>query len=725
MDPLRARRLAIRILTILVLAAAGTLALWACGPFFPNWLTGDEASVLDAAALPLRQEIKRLLLKAPFESVPPAEGDPFAQTAAADLADLRKALERDGMAAAPRQALVDQYSRIRTRLSEHAASAGPFREVGDPPRSSEDGEPPAPPVPLPPGLRVPAGVPGEFADYLEGAIAYHQERYDAARSAWERLLQRPEDQRRWRSTWAAFMLGKTALRQGDPQAAVRWFERTRELAGQKMEDSLGLAAATLGWEARAELRQGHYDKALVLYARHAESGDPLALSSLQHASREALKAGPNALVPVARSPESRGALTAFLAWRHDAPWGSQYGDGEDGGGGAAGAPDPDVARWLAAVKAAGVNKDVRGAERLAWVAYQGADYAAAQEWLKLAPEHDGLTSWVRAKLLLRDGKLAQAEELLAQAAGRILPAKLTEEEADRYRPWGTGGRIATGPLASGEEGSVLTTLGRYPEALHAYLRGGFWLDAAYLAERVLTLDELKEYVDEHWPASRTGNDSPDWFEGVARPDPLGVAHDIRYLLGRRLARAGRLREAAAYLPAASQPWIASLDKNLAEGRDAGKPASDRARALFEAACVTRHYGLALLGTEIDPDWRIYDGQYEMSFPMSFAERRKNKHLVPGPDEEAREKKNRLDPFLRFHYRYKAADLAWEAAALLPDGSDSKAETLATAGTWLKNRSAGSASRFYKELTRCCSNTDLGRAATEKKLIPDVEACPHQ
>lgn len=706
MPPLRTRLLAVPIL-----AAAGTFALWACGPFFPNWLTGDEPSVLDAAALPFRQEIERLLLRTPFDSKPPADYDPFAQTAAADLADLRTALERGGMTAAPRQALVAEYSRIRTRLREHAASVGVFREG----RKA--------PLELPADLRTPAGVPAEFADYLEGAIAYHQGRYDAARAAWERLLKRPEDQRRWRSTWAAFMLGKTALLRKAPQAAVPWFERTRELAGQKMEDSLGLAAASLGWEGRAELDQGHYDKALVLYARQADSGDPLALSSLQYVSRRALKAGPDALVQVARSPESRGALTAFLAWRHEAPWGSQYGEWEEGN--AAGKPDPDVARWLAAVKAAEV-KNTRGAERLAWVAYQGGDYDAAREWLKLAPEHDGLTSWVQAKLLLRDGKLALAEELLAQAASRIRPAQLTPEEVDRYRPWGTGGRIATGPLASGEDGAVLTTLGRYPEALHAYLRGGFWLDAAYLAERVLTLDELKEYVDEHWPASRAGNDSPDWFEGVTQPASLGVAHDIRYLLGRRLARAGRLHEAADYLPNASQPWIAALDKNLAQGRDAGQPVLDRARVLFEAACVTRHYGMALLGTEIDPDWRIYDGQYEMGgFPIPIAERRKNKRLVPGPDEEEREKKNRLDPFLRFHYRYKAADLAWQAAALLPDGSDQKAETLATAGTWLKNRSAGSASRFYKELVRCCSNTDLGREAAEKRWIPDVETCPHE
>lgn len=460
----------------------------------------------------------------------------------------------------------------------------------------------------------------------------------------------------------------------------------------------------------------------MLYARHAESGDPLALSSLQYTSRQALKAGSDALLPVARSPESRGILTAFLAWRHEAPWGSQYGI-QDVEGGAAEAPDPEVSRWLAAVKAAGV-KDVGGAERLAWVAYQGADYEAAREWLKLASEGLGMTSWVRAKLLLRDGKLAQAEDLLAQAASRLGAAKLASEDEDHYRPWGTGGRIAAGPLASGERGVVLTTQGRYPEALHNFLRGGFWLDAAYLAEQVLTLDELKTYVDEQWPPGRTGDKPPDWFEGVTSPDPMGVAHDIRYLLGRRLARAGRLREAAAYLPAASQPWIAALDKNLGQGRDAAKPAADRSRALFEAACVARHYGLALQGTEIGPDWRIYDGQYEMNgFPIPFEMRRKNKHLVPGPDEEERVKQSRLNPYLRFHYRYKAADLAWEAAALLPDGSDQKAEALATAGTWIKKRAPGSADRFYRELVRCCRNTDLGLEAAEKRWIPEVETCP--
>ncbi len=60
-------------------------------------------------------------------------------------------------------------------------------------------------------LVVPAGLPGEFDDYLRGAIAYHEDRFKDAREIWEKLLSRPAAERRRRTTWAAFMIGKASL----------------------------------------------------------------------------------------------------------------------------------------------------------------------------------------------------------------------------------------------------------------------------------------------------------------------------------------------------------------------------------------------------------------------------------------------------------------------------------------------------------------------------------
>ena len=45
----------------------------------------------------------------------------------------------------------------------------------------------------------------EFADYHKGAAAYLNQQWDEARAAWENLLKRPEQDRHYRTVWAAFM----------------------------------------------------------------------------------------------------------------------------------------------------------------------------------------------------------------------------------------------------------------------------------------------------------------------------------------------------------------------------------------------------------------------------------------------------------------------------------------------------------------------------------------
>ena len=691
----------------------GAFGLWACGPFFPQWLLTNEAGILEAPVTWLRDAVQPLLPaeKPPFPVVLDEKG-PIHETAEADRKDLETALA--AMPADRRRAVIDPYVKVREAIVAWREQVAAWRE-----EAAWNDQ--APPKPAPPKLDVPSGLPGEFDDYLRGAIAYYQEKPDAARAAWEKLLARPEGERRLRSTWAAFMLGKLAAEK-DPPTAVRWFERTREIAGKGFSDPLGLAQSSFGWQARAEIARRQPDAALKLYLLQEKAGEPTAVDSIRRVCGKAAD-DPEVLQRLARSAEARPVFTAWVL----SVWTRADYDGP---------LDPEPAReWLAALRAAGVTK-ADGADRLAWAAYRAGDFDAAEEWLKRAPADAPMARWIRAKLLLRAGKVAEAEPLLAQAAA-ALPASAVPGH-DTWDAYENGVQPALRPRAQGELGASRLARGEYVPALDVLLRGGYWTDAAYVAERVLTIDELRAYVDKTWPADLASKYDPDaestdvddqgdvWGltdAGLAPPPDARIAYDLRYLLGRRLVQAGKHADARAYLP---EPWRASADalsQALAAGRDEKRPAQERARSLFRAACLTRHQGLELLGTELEPDWHIWDGSYEPDpFAAARADAKTHQHLGPAKDEAARVARNRVEPAKRFHYRYQGADLARSAAGLMPEGSTEKAEILATAGTWIKNRDPKAAQPFYDGLLSCCGDTDLARKARRLKSIPTTDVC---
>ncbi len=684
----------------------GALAIWACGPFFPEWLLTRESGILEAPTVWLRDALQPLpAAKTPFPVVAADEKGPLHQTAAADRKDLETAL-----AALPpdrRQGMVEPYMKVRDAVVKWREEVASWRETAQ-------WADPKPPKPQPPKLAVPPGLPGELDDYLRGALAYHQEQMDTARAAWEKLLARPEGERKLRSTWAAFMLGKIAVDK-DPAAAVRWFERTRDLAGKGFADPLGLAQASLGWQARAEAARHQPDQALRLYLQQEKAGDPTALTSIRRTCARVL-AEPADLQRVARSAEARPIFTAWTlsVWTrvdYDGPL------------------DPEGARkWLAALRAAGVTK-TDGADRLAWAAYRAGDFAAAEAWLKQAPADAAMGKWIRAKLLLRAGKVAEAAPLLDQAAAMLPPAPGPDHEL--WSAYESNVRPALRPRANGELGAVRLARGEYESALDTLLSGGYWTDAAYVAERVLSVDELRAYVDKTWPADVAARYKPaepgsGWelvFAGLTPPPDERTANDMRYLLGRRLVRAGRYAEARPYLPVPQQAPLDALRQSLDAGKEEARPAPERAKSLFRAACLTRHQGMELLGTELEPDWHLWEGSYEPDpFAAARADAKTHKHLGPSKDEATRVAHSAVSPAKRFHYRYQGADLARSAAALLPDGGDEKALILATAGTWLKARDSQAAQPFYQAILSCCGDTEIGRKAKRLKAVPTTDTC---
>ncbi len=197
-----------------------------------------------------------------------------------------------------------------------------------------------------------------------------------------------------------------------------------------------LSVSSLGYEARLELREKHFREAINLYLQQAVGGDPSAILSLRFSALRALEQGSSALRPLARDPTSQKVITAYAI---DAGWTLNPIDIDlvvtesllnlmqkvSTRVSLVPAPKPGwhhfqhpVLLWLEAVEAAGV-KDVEAAEQLALAAYQVGDMMRAQRWLSVA-RPTPVAQWLRAKLLLREGKVDAAAALLASVC-RLFP----------------------------------------------------------------------------------------------------------------------------------------------------------------------------------------------------------------------------------------------------------------------------------------------------------------
>lgn len=264
----------------------------------------------------------------------------------------------------------------------------------------------------------------------------------------------------------------------------------------------------------------------------------------------------------------------------------------------------------------------------------------------------------------------------------------------------------------------------FTEALNALLRSGYWMDAAYVAERVLTVDELKAYVDREWPPSlEPPAEESAYYTGAAISEAV-QRRDIRYLLARRLTRLNRAIEARDYFPAGWQPQFDALTRALDAGWDESQPTNARAAALFTAAVIARTNGMELLGTEVEPDWHIYNGGFEGGVSATLRMDGSFGVLRASTEEVHRASSHSADPETRFHYRYHAALLAWEAAKLMPNNSDETARVLCIAGSWLKNRDPETADLFYKSLVRRCRKTAIGDLADRKRWFPILDENGH-
>src|SRR5881397_4034391 len=591
---------------------------------------------------------------------------------------------------------------------------------------------------------LPAEFDSEFAAYHKGAAAYLNQQWDVARAAWENLLKRPEQDRHYRTVWAAFMLGKVALKEKDFPTAAQWFQRTRELAKAGFADSSGLAAESYGWEGRAEWKQDHPEKAAPLFMTQLALGDDSAVVSLKALIPDRdpvegmLNYGPeleerqswndeqkraeeekeiSKLKAAARDPLLRRLVTVHILATASTPdlYAAESGN----------KPVNRCARWLNVISDLKPGQ-LDDAEYLGWVAYNNGDYKGAAHWLELSKGDSAAALWLKAKLQLRAGKFADATNTMARAVEimKTSPGYISREGEE----WTTGDLFSQGEhwgfasTASGDLGGLQLARGDFVQALDVLFKGQLWEDAAFVAERVLTANELKQYVDA-LPKTEPPKEGEDYNK------------KLRYLLGRRLVRDDRYADAKQYLSPPYDKVLEKYVKALKDGANEKLSKTERAQAWFTAAWLARYDGMELMGTEVAPDSFAESGEFEIpdiakqrrsgvyqkvSYEKNGEQKTKNVPIVlkASSKEIQRLTANKISPDIRFHYRLIAGALAIKAAAFLPDNSEELADVINQAGLWVKDRDEKTGNRYYQMIDHRCAKTKIGQADTVKHWFVD-------
>ncbi len=593
-----------------------------------------------------------------------------------------------------------------------------------------------------------ADLPMAVRLYNAAAVDYRNspesaEKWLRAKQRFQAILDLPKAEGDARAVWAAYMLGKMNA-SSDIKRAAHAFTLARQRAREGASDAWGLAVASYGEEALLYLTDGEIvcawkefsigsdcinripprnsAKAVSLYVEQAARGSTLGVTALRYMAATILRR-PHRLAEAVRDPLTQKVLIAYALAKFD----DRVDHVEEVELDADGkprdvAPSEKLEALIVAITALKADQ-IENTDRLAAFAYRTGRYDLAESLVRL--NKSALASWIRAKLALRKGDEAGAAAAYAEAS-RAFPTLDTSVSGENV------------VLIKGEEGVLALARGQYVDALDQLYSAaakkrvedgddgfntdvGYYHDMAYVAERVLTVDELRAYVDAHVPASPSPLSQPksltpeDYYPWAAQQFGT-MSDDLRALLARRLVRSGRIDEAIGYFPADDdlryaqefyngqewimapqqrRAWLQSYDNALKDA-DAAWTRTGGAAALFRAAVIVRTHGMEIMGYEQAPDFTVFNGSYGYGVgrritpeaPQAATAVARAFVELPGPyvtdDERRRYADSEARPDKRFHYRHIAADLAEKAANLLPPRSQAFAATLCIATQYVRD-----------------------------------------
>lgn len=619
---------------------------WACGPDFPMMLSSDRAQTFAELAEPVfLVEVQALASTVPDLSAVVAKAD---ATLFADSYDYQNERWLSATEQAEQQLLSKEQALIVQQMRQS--------------------------VTVQQALAVGETLPAELRFYTAAAVAFTQKEDQQAIELFRQVLALPLDQQQQRRSWALYSLSRVLLRQYDvdhrAEVATLYQQLQQEVAAG-IADPLQLAVASLGEQAKLAKQQGDWTTAIALYAaqsRWSESGR----ASLLWLSKELAAMPDQELMPLVHIPAVAGLLSRYLMTQFSA---LSY-------------MDPDQLQRLLVVLNQVPDIQLHNATQLAVAAYQQGQFALAEQ---LLPHLDqtALAFTLRAKMALKAGDTAKAAEFYAKASKSFAPeltqTKVVPVQQDYYS------KVSIEDLQTlhycrvqAEHGILELSRGDYLQAISLLTAAGmeYWQDTAYIAERVLTLEELINFVALH-PVTAVPEKSEWHYFGDTPVEVL-----LHHLTARRLMRAGHYQQAQAYFVDAELKQLAKQYQSYAEAAQSSWTDNAKAEALFEQAKLTRVHGLELLGFELAPDYQVFYGQLEpyedesRSQTLPVAELQRLGSSAPTYNS-------------RFHYRHFAADLSAQSAELVPKNSQAFVATLCHSTKWLLIRQPELAQGYYQ------------------------------
>jgi hypothetical protein len=471
----------------------------------------------------------------------------------------------------------------------------------------------------------------------------------------ERVVKLPVDEAESRLVWATYMLGRSRVLRdhpGDEDIAVAQYKKTIELVNTGHEDPLGLANFSLGEIAGISLKHQRYADAIALYSQQSGAqGSVHAIESLWRLARK-IPDDDATLEREVKDPIVQKLLIAFALSNsdHTCRTSSDMECGDQFAGLYFPRSGPQASGIVDAIGKLSA-KDVQWPDQVAAIAYSVGKFDLAARLLKLSDTP--YADWFRAKLALHSGDMDAAVTAFARAS----------------KGFATSDPSTTQPMPEdvlsrmhGETAMFSLSRSDYIEALYQLsMANGFHDDGRYIAERVLTIDELKALVDkETW------------------------ANNYRDLLARRLVRANRVDEAVAYYVKPEVKAIATEFATKWHQAASANSEAERAAGWYGVSKLEVLSGMELLGSARCPDFSQYDGGF--GGPCGSMEEVAGD--LTSADEVKRVADSTIDPDVRFHYRTLAVTHLFVAADLLPRRSQILSSVLCNGASWLEqhNRS---------------------------------------
>lgn len=559
------------------------------------------------------------------------------------------------------------------------------------------------------------GLTPEERLYTLGAVAFSLVDTSSAADYFTQVLALPENEQRVYGLAAQYSLGRALMDDyiTDPKEspllsradsadhvqlklALAAFQKVIDRVKSGEPDDALLSLSSLGQQAAIHFWLGDIATSIHLYAQQSVQGDPSGSASLRIIANILMKPQNEKLLKKAIKDPLVQQLLAIQLFSDSGSWLDDEHSNEKS----------QITTKILALINSSAGTGFKGSDSLAAIAYRSGKYDMAATLLKNSGD-SALSWWLRAKMALRNGDMKATATAYAKAVDSFPPS----DSGTADEPSLLERRVC---LVSGEQGVLALNRGDYLQAMALFYRGKYIYRADLLdiAERVLTLDELKGFVDKNvhttadiLPRPIDKDEQTYYVSPIMTPDA-----ELREVLARRLMRAKRYDEALPYFQTAQhRQWAKQLIDNLKTAQNPKIEKRVRAQAYYQSALILRDQGLELTSYAMTPDYAIYRSIYSYvgdTYDLSWQqdENIPNDGIQPQswitPNEAARAKAALPKTNNQFlHYRWKAAELASKSADLLSPKSQAYTAVLCHARSWIKNRDREGGAKLYRRYTK--------------------------